>query len=283
MSQQAIARARRLEQQARERQREGKFAEAEEPLLLAMSIWKLVAGPDNIEIINDEVALAASYRRRGDVQLAIAKLDHATEVASKKFSEDGEWAHVYRLALNNTGIALREANDLEKARACLELALSLVEIAIEPPEDLMVERARVLDNLVSVLSLIGEHAQAERNVRESIALWTEVRGADALDTLVAMSNLAAVQMRTGELDGARATLLECESKLEAVLGPRHPDLADHWLLRAELAFRAHDGDGLASALHRCIDIAHAAGLPDHHPTVERARQMMDAAASSSPS
>jgi len=278
VSQKAIANARRLEDTARELQRAGKFREAEEPLLGAIAIWKLARGPNDIEVLNDEIALAASFRRRGDTELAIATLERVMSEAVKSFA-DAEWNHVYRLALNNIGVAYREAELLNKARAALELALTLVDqVAVEAPEDLALEKARVLDNLASVLTLEGDHEGAERRARESLALWVELRGVDDVDTAVATANVGAAVMRQGRLDEARASLQASQRLLEQLLGASHPRLADGWLMMGELEVRAGDGEAASRAFGRCLDIARASGLPDHHPTVVRAQEFLAIAA-----
>ena len=65
-----VCRARELEARASELQRSGKYKDAEEPLKAALSIWTKHYGPNHIEVLNDEMNLAVSYRRRGDAALS---------------------------------------------------------------------------------------------------------------------------------------------------------------------------------------------------------------------
>jgi hypothetical protein len=49
------ARARALESEASKCQREGRYADAEQPLLAAIEIWSRLFGPDDVEVLNDQM------------------------------------------------------------------------------------------------------------------------------------------------------------------------------------------------------------------------------------
>lgn len=114
-----VARARELETQARDFQAAGQYSEAEKPLLQAIELWTRHYGPEHIEVLNDEMNLGVSYRRRGEAERGIPLLEHAAE--GLKRSSDPDATELYRRALNNLAIAYNASGRREEARGAREM------------------------------------------------------------------------------------------------------------------------------------------------------------------
>ena len=77
-----IAKARDIERQASIAQREGRFADAERLLGEAIAIWTRLRGPDDVEVLNDQMNLAVAYRRWGEAARAVPLLERVAASSS---------------------------------------------------------------------------------------------------------------------------------------------------------------------------------------------------------
>jgi len=271
-----VSEARRFEQSATELQGEGRYREAEAPLREAIRLWKLLRDPLDLEVLNDEMSLAVSFRRRGDVELALPMLERVTGVLAQRAFIDREHAYYYRLALNNLASACVDAQQLPKAEAALKLALTMVDLAPDA-EALGVERARILDNLAVVSTARGEHGMAAVFAEESLETWLTERGEDDVDTAIAMANLGAAQMRQDQLTGGRPLLCGALTILNAHLGTEHARIAQIFVLIGELELRSGDGAASRDALQMALEIGARVELPNDHPDMARAREWLELA------
>ncbi|NMO23004.1 tetratricopeptide repeat protein [Pyxidicoccus fallax] len=262
--QEDAGRARELEARASQLQRAGKYHEAEQPLLEAIALWKRLGGPEHIEVLNDEMNLAVSYRRRGDARKAIPLLSRV--VASLGKSKDPDAPELHRKALNNLAAAYKAEQRYDEARVTLERCLSLLE-ATGPS----VERARVLDNLASILLDAGKVDAAEPYARRGYSEWRAVRGEQDVDVAISMSVLGGVRMRQKKYAEAR-TLLEDSLRMnEALRGKDHVELGATLNLLGELETRAGRLDAAQQHYERTLALSERA-LTAEHPYVKDARE-----------
>lgn len=291
MSEKTIQRARSLEQLASDLQRAGKYHEAEEPLRTAIGLWTLLRGPGDIEVLNDEMCLAVSFRRRGDVALAIPLLERVVDALEQ--SSDSEATYYRRLAFNNLAIAYRVAGRLVEARDLLtQLLAHLDELLANAPDPgdfaegerdafvtgisgVRVERARVLDNLATVALDQDDSATATVSARRALDEWRSLRGADDIDTAISMSALGTSLMRSGLYAEARAHLQSSQEVIEELAGEEHPVVCGALALRGELEYRTGNFLGATPLLERCLKIADARGLTEDHPDRFAAVKLLD--------
>jgi Flp pilus assembly protein TadD len=174
-----IERARGLEELAADLQRSGRYREAEEPLQQAIEIWKLLR--NDLEVWNDERCLAISYRRRGDVNLALPILERLVDGFAGAYALP-EVPYHHRLALNDLAISYLAIGRTKEARATLTLCLGILDGEIAGAErtrdHFRTERARVLENLSYVMSEDGDRAAAEAYAEHARAEWSGVEVAD---------------------------------------------------------------------------------------------------------
>lgn len=260
--QREVTKARELERRAHDLQKAGRYEEAEKPLLQAAAIWKRYRGGEDIEVLNDEMNLAVSYRRRGQTQRALPMLERVA--AGFKVSSDGDAPALYRSALNNVSAAYRDMGRLDDARRALETCLKSVE-----PGGRTEERARVLDNLAGVLVDKGDLAAAEPIARRALSEWKSLRSEEDADVSVSMGVVGTVLMRQGKTEQARPLLEKALAIAEKVRGGDHPEVGAALNLVGELEWRAGHKDvarkfyqGAVTLLQRHFD--------DSHPLVKDA-------------
>lgn len=265
MFEQEAARARELEKEASDLQRAGKYHAAEKPLLEAIGIWKQFPGPGDIEVLNDEMNLAVSYRRRGDGGLAVPILERVA--AGLKVSRDVDAPDLYRSALNNLSAAYREVGRAQDALKTLEAVLAAI-----PDEGPSAERARVLDNLASVLLETEAMEKAEQYARRGVAEWKSLPDVDPVGPAISSSVLGTAFMRQGKLAEARPLLQASATTIEGALG-EHPVLCDMLNLVAEAEARSGHRDVARPILERSLRIAKKT-LPENHRLISETSAML---------
>jgi tetratricopeptide (TPR) repeat protein len=276
MSAKTIAKIAKLSQDARDLQRSGRYAEAEGPLKLVIDLAKLVHGAKHPLALQAEVNLAVSYRRRGDVDLALPILQRVLGELSSRFDEP-DCAYLYRLGLNNLGAAYLAAGRLEEAGAALELCLNLVELALPLEEDAKEEHARVLDNLADVLCQRGDLDTAEVRARAALAAWLDLRGEGHLDTGIAMSQLGAVLMGKGDLDAARPLVERSLALARTLAGEEHPEVCSVLNLLGTLEVHSGDLDRASELFARSATLATKV-LSESHPRALEAMEGLEVVA-----
>ncbi|HEY8211079.1 MAG TPA: tetratricopeptide repeat protein [Myxococcaceae bacterium] len=112
---------RKLEKEAHELQRAGRYADAEKPLQAAIDLWRKYRGPDDVEVLNDTADLAVAKRRKGDPVAAAALLEKVVEGFSR--CKDPDAPQIKQRALNNLAAAYKYAGQPKKAQATWEAVL----------------------------------------------------------------------------------------------------------------------------------------------------------------
>jgi tetratricopeptide (TPR) repeat protein len=253
-----IARARSLEETAFDLQRAGKYVEAEKPLEEAIAIWKKLRGPEDIEVLNDEINLAASYRRRGDAMLAVDLLERVIKTLDASRAEL-KLVNLRRSALNNLAVAYLDAGRYDAARRTLG---SLLEGAKGPPSD---ERARVLDNLANVEMELRQYERAEKHARLALADWRAMLGEEARDVAISMSVVGTATMLCGRLEEARPLLEGAVAMAERQFGRDHPTVGSLSNLMGKLDRETGHFDSAEAHYRRALALALKSGFTKDHP------------------
>lgn len=259
-----VERARALEQKAHDLQQSGRYAEAEQPLLESIQIWKRLRGPRSIDALNDEINLAVSYRRRGEAARAVPILEKAA--ATLKSSTDTEAPGLYRQALNNLSAAYRGVGRHADARKVLEVCLAA--LTKGPPTE---ERARVLDNLATTLLDLQDPAAAQPYAERGLAEWKVLRGNEHPDVGVSMTVLGTLRMRRGQLAEARPLLQGALRITEKTRGADHPEVGAALNLLGELEARAGNLDQAHAHLERSLALLRKR-FDASHPLVQSAAE-----------
>jgi tetratricopeptide (TPR) repeat protein len=119
---------------------------------------------------------------------------------------------------------------------------------------------------------MGQLDKAEAHTQECVKIRTEAFGEGHPDTLVALSNLGAIQLRRGKHDAGIETLERVLKLQEEKLGPKHPQLL---VLLNNLA-SAHRSKGnyerAEELIERTLEITEPLG--EGHPDLARSRESL---------
>jgi tetratricopeptide (TPR) repeat protein len=267
-----VDQARKLEQEARELQRAGKYADAEKRLQAAIDLWKKARGPDDVEVLVDSMNLAVARRRKGDFAGAVALLEKVLDGLGR--CQDPEAPRLKRGTVNNLAAAYKYAGQPKKAQAAWEGLLA--SLPADGGQDVLEERARVLDNLASLM-LDDAHdlVAAERYARQGYAMWKTLRGdGDDPDVAISQVNLAVIADVKGDRREARRLLLSSIRMLEAANGPDSPNIAS--ALNQLAVVETGDGhpDAARAALERSLAISRKLKLDSGHYLVVKAQEQL---------
>lgn len=259
--------ARDLEQRASLAQREGRYADADAPLLEAIAIWKRIGGPEHVDVLNDEMNLAVAWRRRGDFARSVPVLERV--VVRLAASADPDARGLVLQAKNNLATAYRSAGRRDRAREMWEECLRAHDASLGARPD--AERARVLDNLSQVVAELGDAPAAERLARRGLAEWTALRGDDDVDTAKSKGSVAAALLMQHRLDEAEPLLMAALRTMEAK--SHGLDVASLLTLVGKLRFERGDRTAARAAFARALEITKGFYSDDHVQVRELRRSL----------
>lgn len=261
--------ARALEKEASTAQREGRFADAEKPLLAAIAIWTALRGPDDVEVLNDEMNLAVSYRRRGEAARAVPLLERV--VQKLPASGDPDVPALLVTARNNLATTYRSLGRFALARKTWEACLVALDASpIDTPHP---DRARVLDNLAVVLRDMRDFTASEARARRGLAEWRALVGEEHTDTATAKSAVGAALLEQDKLDDATPFLVEALRTQEKV--GHELAISATLTLFGALVLKRGDRAGAREEFERALGLARK-HLPDEHPEVRELLQSLRA-------
>jgi tetratricopeptide (TPR) repeat protein len=264
---QAVQRARELERAASAAQREGRFADAEASLRDAIAIWEQLFGPDDVDVLNDEMNIAVAWRRAGNAAGAAAALESVAERLSQCPHADAP--SLLLTARNNLATAYRGLHRLDRARDLWLQCLAAHDANGATPNP---ERARVLDNVSVVLRDLADPVAAEAFARRGLAEWIALRGEHDLDTATAQAAVGAALLSQGRLDEAEPFLASALATTEA----QGADLAvaSTLTLVGAVAHRRGDRARAHASVSRALLLTRK-HLPEEHPDVREIRASLD--------
>jgi tetratricopeptide (TPR) repeat protein len=258
--------ARKLEKEAAELQRAGKYAEAEKPLQAAIDLWKKARGPDDVEALTDSMNLAVARRRKGDPAGAAALLEKVLDGVGR--CKDPDAPKLRRQAINNLAAAYKYAGQPKKAQSAWEGLLA------EGGEE--EERARVLDNLATLmLDDLHDLAAAEEYAEQGFRAWKKLRGdADDPDVAISETNLGTIALAKGNRKEARRLLEDAVRVLEAFAGPESPNVAAVLNLLADVELADGNPEAARAKLRRSLEISKKLKLDSRHYLVVQAQDRL---------
>lgn len=269
-----VAEARKLERQAGELQRAGKYAEAEKPLQAAIDLWKKARGPDDIEVLTDSMNLAVARRRKGDSAGAAALLEKVLDGAGR--CKDPDAPALRRKVIGNLAAAYKYAGQPKKAQSAWEGLLK--DLGQGGGDDIAEERARVLDNLATLmLDDLHDLAAAEEYAEQGFRTWKKLRGdADDPDVAISETNLGTIALAKGNRKEARRLLEDALRVLEASAGPDSPNVAAVLNLLADVELADGNPEAARAKLRRSLEITKKLKLDPRHYLVVQAQDRLKA-------
>ncbi len=206
---------------------QGRSAEAIELLEGVLQDKHELFGPLHPSHTRSLELLAIRYSDLGDMDRAVELLSQIRATHVQVIGADS--LAVARLD-NELAAVLQDAGDYRRSEYHYRLALTTTES--RPEIDPML-RARVLNNLGTLLEDVGREAEALGYLRRSVALREQLLSPHEQAMIGARINLARVLIRTNDLDQAEHQLAELETQLAAHHAGHSRRAAQLRLLRAE--------------------------------------------------
>jgi tetratricopeptide (TPR) repeat protein len=255
-----IAKARELEGRASKAQREGRYADADAPLEEPIAIWTRLRGPDDVEVLNDQMNLAVAYRCHGEAARGIPLLERVVALLPR--SPDPDVPALTITARNDLATAYRSAGHLSRARQVWETCLAAMDsVHGSAPHP---ERGRVLENLAVVLRDLRDFQASESYARRGLSEWRALRGENDLDTAASKSALGAALLEQGKLDEAQLVLDDAMRTIEST--GHELAVATTLTLVGALAARRGDRERARDSFRRALALTRKF-YPDTHPEV----------------
>jgi len=268
----------------------GRFAEAEKVWELALAAQEEVAGPDDPQVAELLINLAAVAKRQQhldgvrellDRALAIQEtalgpdhlrvsttLNHLADLGLRRAELDAARRHAERaLAIRRAALGddhgdvattldllariVGAQGDVRAAVTALEHALRIREGALGPKHPLV---AVTLSNLADASRTTGDLRAARRLQERALAIREELLPPDHPDLGTALNNLAVVLRYTGEYDRARASFERALAIREGAFGPRSPLVASTLNNLAMLLRDQGDTGGARALFERSLAI-----------------------------
>ena len=154
---------------------------------------------------------ATGLRAAGDCDGAKAFYQQAKAILEKQLP-----AGDYRLAslYNNMSLLYASTGELEQAKAYAENAVC----QIAGTQDTAAERAISLSNLGSICIRLGQTGQARQSLEQAVHLFEALPGGDDPHYPAALSGLAELYFRQGELDKAAELYRHALERIERIYG-----------------------------------------------------------------
>ena len=167
---------------------------------------------------------------------------------------------------NNLAAALFAQGKLQDAKAELEAAIAIKEVALGPDHPAL---ARSRDNLGGVLRLEGDFAAAEAEHRRALEIRTKALGPDHPAVAQSLNNIAAVQQFAGDYEAAAKQYEIALAKTIAARGESHPDTAKYRVNLATVLTELGD-HARAQELYRVALSSRRSTLEPGHPEIAEA-------------
>ena len=125
--------------------------------------------------------------------------------------------------------------------------------------------------LAAILSELGRHDEAERELRRTADDFAAALGPDHVEVAIARTALGAALHRAGRLDEADDAYREGLAMRERSRGRAHPMLAPTLLNLSALCSERGDAEGARSFAQRAADVLGGGAVTDDHPHLLAAR------------
>lgn len=198
---------------------QGRYAEAEEVLRRAVSIFARNADPEGADYATIESNLADAYKQRGAYREAEPLYRHALAVFEKRLGP--EHPNVAQILVNLAGVPYALGRYAE-AEALSQRALAIQEKAFGSDHPVI---ATSLNNLAFLQATQGRYAAAEPLYRRSLAIQQKHYGVDNPQVAYILGNLGELYAVRGDYVRALPLMQRALELREKGFGREHPEVA----------------------------------------------------------
>jgi eukaryotic-like serine/threonine-protein kinase len=204
---------------------QGKFEESARAARRALAIEERRLGAEDPELAPILAGLGLSLSASGDAAGALIAIRRAVDL-EERHGRDGTMAAADRL--QSYGAILRQNGDYRAAIEPLRRAA-----AIKRKVAGVSGQASVLNELGMALNLLGESAEAEKVLRETLGLVVQVFGEGHANVAMVQTNVAYAVEAQGRGREAEALAREAMAVFDRALGADHPRRSDMHLTLGE--------------------------------------------------
>ena len=215
----ALQDANRLNQQALELYRAGRYAEAEALIRESLAILREQLGADHPDVATSLNNLAALYRVQGRYGEAEPFHQQSLTIRREQLGADHP---AVATSLNNLAALYQDQGRYVEAEPLYQesLAIRREQLGVDHPDV-----AISLNNLASLYQAQGRYGEAEPLYQQSLAILREQLGADHPDVANSLNNLAELYRVQGRYGEAEPLYQESLAIWREQLGTDHPDVA----------------------------------------------------------
>ena len=210
-----ISEADKLDQQAKELFKAGKYSEAIPLATQSLNLREKALGPENPATANSVSNLAALYREMGDYVKAEPLFQRALKINEKVLGPENPGT---AQSLNNLAVLYRYMGDYAKAEPLLQRAIKIKEKAIGPEHP---DTAGSLNSLARLYVDMGDYAKAEPLYQRALKIDEKVLGLENPGTAMVLNNMGEVYRQMGDYAKAESLYQRALKIDERVLGPEH--------------------------------------------------------------
>jgi tetratricopeptide (TPR) repeat protein len=217
--QQALAEAKRLNQQAVELYQQGKYNEAIPPAEKALAIFKKLLGenhPDTATSLNN---LAGLYESQGRYSKAEPLYKQALAIIKAQLGDNHP---LTAKSLNNLAALYESQGRYSEAEALYKQALAIWQRQLGNNNP---DTAASLNNLAGLYEFQGRYSEAEPLYKQALAIRKAQLGDNHPDTAASLNNLAALYESQGRYSEAEPLFKQALAIRKKQLGDNHPDTA----------------------------------------------------------
>jgi CHAT domain-containing protein/Flp pilus assembly protein TadD len=257
---QGVDEADRLNQQAVQFYRQGRYADAEPLFKRALAIREKALGPDHPDIATSLNNLAGLYRQQGRYADAEPLFKRSLAIYEKALGPDHPDVAT---ALGNLALLYNNQGRYADAEPLYKRALAIDEKALGPDHP---DVGTALNNLAALYDSQGRYADTEPLYKRSLAITEKTLGPDHPDVAILLNNLAGLYRQQGRYADAEPLYKRSLAITENSLGPDHPDVAISLNNLAGL-YRQQGRYADAEPLHKRALAIREKALGPEHPDV----------------
>jgi CHAT domain-containing protein/Flp pilus assembly protein TadD len=255
-----LAEAKRLNQQAINLYKDGKYEEAIILIKKVLIIREKLQGKDHPDVAISLNNLADSYRSQGKYTEATPLFQRSLAIFEKAFGNNNPNV---ALSLNNLAILHRSQGKYAKAEQLLRRSLSIFEKSLGKDDP---DVARSLNNLADLYVSQGKYTEAEKLLRRSLSIFEKSLGKDDPDVALSLNNLANLYLNQGKYADAKPLFQRSLVIRERALGREHLDVSQSLNNLATLYVRQYNYVDAEPLLQRSLAICEKV-LGKNHPIV----------------
>ena len=244
---------------------EGRYDEAQEILGRALALAEQALGAEALEAADVMTDLGIVFKYAGRFDEAEPSTGgRSRSQSATRGPSTPTWP---RSITTSAGSSTRAGTTRRRSRSP-EHGIEIRErAAVADHPDLAADKAA----LAAILDGAGKHEEAERLLREALALFEQLFGEAHYEVAVNLNNLAAIHHRRGDEPRARELYERALAIKEKLLGAAHPDLAPTLANLAALHASAGRIAEATACYSRAIAVLDPVVEPDH-PTLVACRE-----------